>query len=132
MDGASASSPIPDESHLGLEPHATALPHLVLPETHQGMDIGCRRTTQVHDEVGVVARHLGPADRLPLEPRQFDEPTGELACGVLEDGSGVRKAYGLLAPALRLNRLDNPPQLPRRRAQQAEPHRGYHDLNIER
>src|SRR5512137_1987423 len=83
------NSLLPDDLHLGLQGNALRLENLLLHELDEPDDIPCRGASEVHDEIAVLLRDLGPADPGPLEARLFDDLPRGHALRVLEDGAGV-------------------------------------------
>src|SRR6185503_15025051 len=93
--GRRSGSPAADELNLWLQPYPAPLPHLPLGHVHQRLHVGRARAALVDDEVGVSIRDTRAPRARALEPGPLDQPAGEVAAGVLEDGAGAGIALRL-------------------------------------
>src|SRR5262249_19842285 len=86
---------ISDHLDLHLEIDAVAPAHGVAANVDEREHVGGAGAAGVDDPVRVLGRHPGGARAPALEPAVLDEPAGELAGRVLEDGAGVGHRLGL-------------------------------------
>src|SRR5512135_1590427 len=83
------NSLLPDDLHLGLQGDALRLEDLLLHVLDEPDNVPCRGASEVHDEIAVHLRDLGPADPRSLEARFVDDLPRGHPLRVLEDGAGV-------------------------------------------
>ena len=89
----------PQQPHLHLQLHAGPGQHPLLHLVHQGQHIGAGGPAPVDHKAGVLLRHLGPADLVPLQAALLNEAPGKVAGGALEGGAGAGVLQGLLGLA---------------------------------
>ena len=94
------------ESHhyrFRLQPTPPLLLDLFLDFILQCDDFRCRRSTQIHDEIGMLRRDLRAADAHSLEAGSIDQATGGIARRVLESAAEAALLDRLRGPPMFLN-----------------------------
>src|SRR5512137_2202366 len=102
------NSLLPDDLHLGLQGNALRLEDFLSHELDEPDDIPCRGASEVHDEIAVFLRDLGPADPGPLEARIIDDLPRGHALRVLEAGAGIAILKRVFPRAVSENLPDAP------------------------
>src|SRR5438270_5527592 len=96
-----------DDAHFGFESHTGGVENYALRVRDQCFDIGCAcLAVLIHDEVGVLDRDAGAADRKSFELAGLDETSRVVAVRIAEYGSCIRKLERLRGDASRQQLLD--------------------------
>src|SRR6187455_1862870 len=78
---------LPDDPHFADQHDARARLDRRLHVVHERLQVGGRCRAGVHDEVGVLRRHLRAADGEALQSARFDEPRRVVAFRIAEDAA---------------------------------------------